>query len=287
LVAGCDIKKITCLFVIIALMICAKCAFGVGEPRRLRIISLAPATTEILFALGLGDEIVGVSSFCDYPPRAREKEKVGTFSHPNVEKILSLKPDIIFGTGLEQASVVTMLRGLGLKVCVSDPASTGELFYSIKEIASLTGKDKEADSLIAEMRREIKAIEVRRKADRAKGKPKVFVEIWNDPLLTAAKESFINELIKIAGARNIAGDVRRAYVHFSAEEVIYRDPDCIILTYMSKRMPLGALKSRPGWQNMTAVRENRIYNDIDSDTLLRPAPRLVEGLRELEKRFYP
>ena len=132
-------------------MILALCGMwhmaNADKPRNLRIISLAPATTEILFALGLGDEIVGVSSFCNYPPRAQEKEKVGTFSHPNVEKILSLEPDIIFGTGLEQASVVTMLRGLGLKVCVSDPAGRGELFYSINEIGRITGKDKEADDL--------------------------------------------------------------------------------------------------------------------------------------------
>ena len=256
-----------------------------AESRSLRIISLAPATTEILFALGLNEEIVGVSSFCDYPPAVREKERVGTFSHPNVEKILSLKPDIIFSTGLEQASAVTMLRGLGLKVYVSDPAGIGELFYSIKEIGRLTGKDKEANNLIVEMKKEINALTTRRKANHAKTKPKVFIEIWNDPLLTVGKESFINELILMAGGRNIAGDIRRAYVHFSAEEVIYQNPDCIILTYMSKMMPLGILKSRPGWQGLNAVRENRVYNDINPDILLRPAPRIIEGLMKLEQKF--
>ncbi len=280
-------KKYVCISIITLLIICAECGTGASEPRQLRIISLAPATTEILYSLGLGEEVVGVSSFCNYPPAVREKERVGTFSHPNVEKILSLKPDIIFCTGLEQASAITMLRGLGLRVCVSDPAGIGDLFYSIKEIASLTGKDKEAGNLIAEMKREIKTIEVRRKIGRAKIKPKVFVEIWNDPLLTAGKGSFINELIQIAGGHNIADDVRRAYVHFSAEEVIYRNPDCIIITYMSKRMPLEALKNRPGWQNIAGLRENHVYNDIDPDTLLRPAPRLIDGLNELENRFYP
>ena len=140
---------------------------------------------------------------------------------------------------------------------------------------------------VTEMKKEINGLTARRKTNRAKAKPKVFIEIWNDPLLTVGNESFINELILIAGGRNIADDVRRAYVHFSSEEVIYRNPDCIILTYMSKRMPLEALKSRLGWQGIAAIRKNRVYNDIDSDTLVRPGPRLIEGLKELERRFYP
>lgn len=280
-------KRYVQIIVIILLSFEMRGSAGAAEPRNLRIISLAPATTEILFSLGLGEEIVGVSSFCDYPPAALEKEKVGTFSHPNAEKILSLRPDIIFGTGLEQASAVTMLRGLGLKVYVSNPACIGELFYSIKEIGRLTGKDKEADALIAEMKRGINAVRSRCRQYRAAARPKVFIEIWNDPLLTSAKESFIDELISIAGGRNIAGDIRRAYVHFSSEGVIYRNPDCIILTYMSKKTGPDALKNRAGWHNVAAVRENRVYNDINSDTLLRPGPRLTEGLNELEKRFYP
>ncbi|MBU4376310.1 MAG: cobalamin-binding protein [Candidatus Omnitrophica bacterium] len=276
-------KKYICLLVLALLIIHAETGEGAGEPQNLRIISLAPATTEILFALGLDDEIVGVSSFCDYPEEAKGKEKVGTFSYLNAEKILSLKPDIIFGTGLEQASAVTMLRGLGLRLYVSDPVTIEELLFSIKEIGKLTGRSREAEKLTKKMRDEM--IRLSRRAGTGEDRPKVFIEIWDDPLLTAGGKSFINELITLAGGVNIAGDMKKAYGYFSAEQVIKRDPDYIILTYMSEERPLDVVKKRLGWSDISAVRMSRVYNDIDSDILLRPGPRLIEGLKALERRI--
>lgn len=260
---------------------------GTVPKKTARYISLAPSTTEILFSLGLDEEIVGVSLYCNYPPKTKGKEKVGTFSYPNIEKIISLKPDYIFCTGLEQASVVIELRRLNLNVYVSDPQNTDGLFSSIMEIGRITGKPKEAKALIKAMQDEIKEINLKVTAIPANKKPRVFIEIWHDPLTTAGDGSFVDELITKAGGINIAKDTKRAYSIFSPEEVIKRNPECIILAYMGEEGSRISLSKRFSWGNIMAVRNNRIYNDINSDLLLRPGPRITEGLRELHERFYP
>jgi iron complex transport system substrate-binding protein len=253
----------------------------------LRIISLAPATTEILFALGLDSEIVGVSSFCNYPPQALAKEKVGTFSSPNAEVIVSLKPDVVVGTGLEQASAIEMLRGLGLTVNVSDPVNMTELFVSIREIAALCDKVREGEALIQKMQADIDQVQ-RHMDQRGTAKKKVFVEIWGDPLTTAGARTFIDELILLSGGENIAHDVVKQYAHFSPEQVIARDPDVIIMPSMAGTVdPVAIVASRPGWDTISAVKNKCVYNDISSDIILRPGPRLAEGLKELYKHLWP
>jgi len=260
---------------------------GSEDDKNQKIISLTPATTEILFSLGLDDEIKGVTTFCNFPDKALSKNKVGTFSQPDIEKILYLKPDIIFATGLEQAPAVARLRQLKLKVCVSDPSNTQELFASIKEIGKLTGRGKEALDLINQMKTEISQIKAKVKSIPNNKRPKVFIEIWHDPLMTAARGSYIDELINLAGGINIAHDAPLAYSYFSPEQVIKRNPDCIILGYMAKEKAQDIIKDRLGWANIKAVKNNRIYNDINPDLFLRPGPRLVKGLREIHRRLYP
>ena len=252
-----------------------------------RYISLAPATTEILFALGLDEEIVGVSSFCNYPLKAKTKEKVGTFSQPNVEKIISLKPDIIFCTGLEQTPVVNALRQLNLKVYVSDPSNIKELLNSIRDIGRLTGRGKEADTLINKMEQVLGQVNAKVKLIPPEKRLKVFIEIWHDPLMTVGKKSFVDELLTLAGGINIAADTSQSYLYFSPEQVIKRNPDCIIQTYMSENEPLKTIEKRLGWKEISAVKHGRVYNDINPDILLRPGPRIVEGLQELHKKLYP
>ncbi|MDP2938848.1 MAG: cobalamin-binding protein [Candidatus Omnitrophota bacterium] len=258
-----------------------------SEVKKLRIISLAPSTTEILFSLSLDDEIVGVTTFCNYPSQALNKEKVGTFSQPDIEKILSLKPDIIFATGLEQAISVEKLKALKLNVCVSDPSNIEELFISIEAIGRLTHREKEAGVLINQMKAKIEQIVNKTKLIPQEQRQKVFVEIWHDPLMTAGKGSFVDELISLAGAINISQDIPRAYSYFSPEQVIARNPDCIILGYMSQEKPLDIVSNRLGWKEIKAVKNKRVYNDINPDLFLRPGPRLVEGLERIHNRLYP
>jgi iron complex transport system substrate-binding protein len=245
----------------------------------LRIISLAPSTTEILFALGLDEEIVAVSSFCDYPAAALEKDKAGSFSLPNFEKILLLKPDILFCTGLEQAPSVENLRRLGIKVCVSDPATIEELYSSIIEIGSLTTRNEEASRLVSDMRRRIgETVQKVRAVDTA-SRCRVFLEIWHDPLMTAGAGSIVDEIINLAGGINVAADIERPYTRISLEQVIMRDPECVILTYM-KNSP-GTPDKRPGWSTVSAVKNGRVYVVDTPDIFLRPGPRIIDAISQI------
>ena len=271
----------------LVLSVCALCCVSSAEEKALRIISLAPSTTEILFSLGLEDEIVGVTTFCNYPPGAQQKERVGTFSQPDMERIVYLEPDIIFATSLEQAPVVEKLRTLNMKVTVSDPSTIEELFGSIEGIGELTGRRKKADSVVRHMKSRIGKVASAVKKVPMAERPKVFIEVWHDPLMSAGRGSFVDELIDIAGGVNIAHDSPRPYSYFSAEQVIMRDPDYIILGYMSRQRPVDFLKARMGWGEISAVRDNRVYNDINSDLFLRPGPRLVEGLEQIHRKLYP
>jgi iron complex transport system substrate-binding protein len=236
--------------------------------------------------LGLDEEIVGVSTYCNYPIQAKNKTKVGDFSRPNIEKIISLKPDYIFCTGLEQAPVIAQLRQLNLNVYVADPVSIAELFKSIKEIGEIIHKPKEASALIENMESEIEEVAFKIKLIPQEDRVKVFVEIWHEPLMTAAKGSFVDELITLAGGINIAHDLIRPYCNFSAEKVINLNPQCIILAYMDREAPLKLVQQRFGWDKIDAVKNERVFNDIDPDILLRPGPRITKGLAEIYKRLY-
>jgi len=251
-----------------------------------RYVSLAPSSTEILFALGLDKEIVGVSSYCDYPAQARLKEIVGTFSQPNIEKIVSLKPDIVFCAGIEQAPVAAQLKRLGIKVVTHEPKNIKELLDSIKEIGNLTARQAQAEELVKKMGQTIQEVTGKTAAIPVEQRPSVFVEYWNNPLMTAGPGSFIDELITLAGGRNIAFDAPRAYCNFSPEEVLSRNPDCIILAYMVGGNAATTLTHRLGWSQLSAIKNNRVYSDINPDILLRPGPRIVEGLVELHRRLY-
>ncbi|MDD5692030.1 MAG: cobalamin-binding protein [Candidatus Omnitrophica bacterium] len=274
-------KKIILLSIFIASFL------RMGSAAMPRYISLAPSTTEILFALGLNEEIVGVSTYCNYPPEVKGKVKVGSFSSPSMEKIIALKPDHIFCTGLEQAPVITQLRQLNFKVYVSDPTSMEELFDSIREIGKLTNRSAEAIALTQRLQDEVATVTSKAQLIPLDKRVRVFIEIWHEPLMTAAGGSIVDELITLAGGINIAHDLPRPYCNISSEKVISLDPQCIIMAYMDKEPSLKLLKQRFGWDKIEAVKNQRAFNDIDPDTLLRPGPRITQGLVEVYKRLYP
>lgn len=268
------------IFILIIIFCLSKNIFA--ENKRLRIISLAPSITEILFALGLDEEIVGVSSFCNYPKKAKDKPKVGSFSYPDIEKIILLKPDIIFSTCLEQAPVVSLLKKLNFNVYVSDPSNIEELFSSIKEIGQIVGKTKEAEELILKMRQDLEKISFKENKIRYK----VFIQLWQDPLITVGKDSFIDELIYLAGGINISHYIKKPYSYFSLEELIYNNPDFIFVVYMGHKINIEQLKKTFFWKDISAIKNNQVYQDIDPDLILRPGPRIVEGLKEIYKRLH-
>lgn len=284
-----QVRKMKKIFISIAVAIIFTRGAGVSAEgtREIRAISLSPAVTEILFALGCKEEIVAVSSFCDYPAEAAKIEKAGSFSSPDFEKILFLKPDIVFCTGLEQAQTANKLRQLGLKVIVSDPKNFEELFDSISEIGSAVRRETEATSLVADMRRRLDILRKKTGAIPFQKRKKVFLEIWHDPLLTAGSGSFLNDVIANAGGINICARVNRTYFAVDPEMVIAENPDYIILAYMQKSVDTREIiAKRFGWKNISAVRNNMICDDFEPDLFLRSGPRSIIFMERIYQKLY-
>jgi iron complex transport system substrate-binding protein len=234
------------------------------------IVSISPAMTEILFALGAGNHLVGVTTFCNYPEPAKKIYKIGDFSNPSVERIVGLKPDLVIVNLPEQMRIKKQLAKLGITVFVSSPNALNDIYKEIAEIAGLIGKERAADSLILYMKKNITPF-------KQPNKKRVYVELSPRPIITIGAHSFLNELLEMAGGKNIFSDLEKDYPVISQEEIIKRDPEIIILLHPE------SIKNRLAWKKIAAIKNNKIYRDINQDHLLRPGPRLVEGFKALKR----
>ena len=250
-----------------------------------RIISLAPNITEILFSLGLDEEIVGVSIHCNYPEKAKDKVRVGSYISLDFEKILSLKPDLIIATGAGNTQeMVERLEKLGIPTFVIFPQDFDGILRSINDLGHLLNREKEAQQITEGMR-------VRRQRVMAltQGlyRPRVFLQIGEAPIVTVGKGSFANDLIHLAGGENIAGGEKKMYPRLGMEEILKRSPEVIIVSSMN---PKGnyekALQEWTRWKTIPAVQQGRIYL-VDSDLIDRPSPRIIEGLEEIARILHP
>ena len=259
-----------------------------------RIVSTAPAATEILFALGLGERVVGVTQFCNYPPEAKTKTRVGTFLQPNLEVILALRPDLV----IIQKNPVRLgerLAAMGLKALEVDQPSVEAVFDSIRRIAAAAGVQARAAELEKRMRSELEGI--RRKVGNRPPRS-VFFAVGRDPnavegLVAAGKGSYLNELITIAGGRNIFAQSPAAYPKVSVEEVLARNPEVIIdmgdmaqttnVSEAHKRYVVGLWNRYPA---LEAVRSRRVYA-VASDIFVVPGPRIVDAAREFARMLHP
>jgi len=257
------------------------------DKSQMHIISLAPSITEILFELGLGDNIVGTTTFCDYPEEAKLIPKISDYTNPNIEEILKLQPTLVFTPGTEQIDINKALQGCGIKTKTINPESIEGVMKSILRISDITGTQGQAFKIVEDLSLRINTVRKKVRAIPAKKRPRVFIEIWHDPIITAGKGSFIDELITLAGGQNIAYDTRGPYVRFSPELVIKRNPDCIILGYMATGTESKeAIAKRLGWPEISAVKNGNIIDDINPDLFLRPGPRLIDGLEKIHKKLY-
>jgi len=248
-----------------------------------RIISLAPSHTEILYALGLGDRMVGVTEYCNYPPEAAEKPKVGGFSDVDLEQVVGLEPDLVLATSLHTAEVVPALQERGIVVFVADPQTVLEVLETIRTIGHITGKDQAAEALIARMQERIDAVQA---TIGDAPRPTVFWELGPE-LYTAGPGSFLNDLILMAGGENIAADADSPWPQLNLEAIVLKDPVIVVLADHNYGETAEMVTQRPGWGNITAVREGRIIELIDDDIFSRPGPRIVEGLEFLAQAFHP
>lgn len=254
-----------------------------------RLISLAPSLTEVLFAIGAGDQIVGVTEYCDYPEEAKTRERIGGFSANtiSVEKIVALKPDLVLAAGGFQMPVIDALEELNIPVVALDPQNMEQVYSSIAVAGRLTGHIREAGQVVAEMQRRVQAVVDRVANIPPEKRPKVYWQIWDEPLMTAGPSAFAGQLIELAGGVNIFGDLTESYPQISAEEVVKRNPDVIMgPDTHGDKLTVEVFRQRPGWADITAVREGRIYL-MDGNIVSRTGPRLVDALEAVAKALYP
>lgn len=233
--------------------------------RPARIVSMAPSVTEVLFALGLDREIVGISDSDDYPPeRVRGRPRVGG-AVVSLERVVALRPDLVVGMPSLQHDQLVRLRALRLPVLAVDASSLDGTVDLITLLGRVTGRGREAEGLALLLRRRAAAV-------RPSGRSTAYIEVWHEPVLAAGRATLVDDLVTRAGGANIFGN-RRGYVPVPLEDVLSRNPQVILLLY-----PGGdRLRGRPGWAVLDAVRAGRVY-DLPTSLVARPGPRVVEGL---------
>ena len=255
-----------------------------GIPQR--IVSHVPSITETIFALGLGEKVVGVSDYCDYPEEARLKPSIGDYFNPSVESIVELDPDLVLTDGHSES--IKQLDSLGITYMVIDPKDIDGIFKDIELLGKVTGTEKEAEKLIKDMQKRISYVTAQVEDV---SRLKVFYIIdATDPSnpWTAGPGSLIDSLITMAGGENIAAKAQGAWVQFSLEAVVASDPEIIILPvkHGTAFTSPEALKEHPAWRETTAVKEGRIFT-IDADLVDRSGPRIVQGLEEIARIIHP
>lgn len=252
-----------------------------------RIVSLSPANTEILFALGVGDKVVGVDEWSDYPAEAKTKTKL-TGLRPNVEQVIGLNPDVVMYVGGMQ-DMIAQLEGKNLKVVVLAPKDLEGIYKDIEMVGKLTGTEETARKLVAGLRQRAEAVVSKTKNA---PKPRVFYEIdASDPTrpYTAGPGSFVDALIGMAGGTNVAANAKAQWAQFSLEELIKADPEIVVLAdalVPTNPQTPELVAKRNGWEQLTAVKKKAIY-PIDTNEVSRPGPRIVEGLEKLAAILHP
>lgn len=254
-----------------------------------KLVSLMPSNTEIVFALGLGDELVGVSDYDNYPAETAEKEKVGGMEF-NVEKIISLNPDVVLAhasSAHNSTEGLQQIRDAGIDVVVvNDAANFEDVYGSIDMIGQATGTTKEAEQLVADMKEKLADIKEKAATISDSNKKSVYIEVSEDPLFTTGKNTFMQEMLDTINASNVFSE--EGWIQVDQEAVIAANPDVIITTYgaYAKEKPIDQISSRKGWEDITAVKEKQIV-DVDSDMVTRSGPRLVEGVEAIAEAVYP
>jgi len=253
-----------------------------------RIVSLSPSNTEIVYALGLGEKLMGVTEFCDYPEAAKDKPKVGGYSTVDIERVVEINPDLILATNIHKDEVIPALEKVGLPVVCLDPITLEEVLEAITLTGKCTGKEEEASQLVNEMRGRIEAITTKTANLTEAQKPKVFFIMWHDPLMSVGL-GLRHDIITEAGGINIVGELGEEYPSVSLEWVIDKDPEVIIAGVgmgSGEDLTFQFVLDEERLADVDARLNNRVYQ-IDLDLVGRPAPRIVQGLELMAKMIHP
>ncbi|WP_422484355.1 helical backbone metal receptor [Gudongella sp. DL1XJH-153] len=253
-----------------------------GNPPE-KIISLAPSNTEILFAVGAGDKVVGVTSYDDYPEEVLDIEKIGDFNGINLERIIELEPDLVINYGDGVTEENERLLEAGIQIAGFEPESLQEVYDTIIKVGKITGHEDEAKELVEEMTSQEAEL-----AEKIEGldKKTVFYEIWHEPLMAAGPGSFVDELINRAGGENVAADADGEYPQFDLEQLIERNPQVYITANDLPEKTADSIKERPGYSEIDAIKNDRVYL-LDGNIMSRPGPRIIDALKLIIEAIHP
>ena len=256
-----------------------------GIPQR--IISLSPSNTEMVYALGLQDKLVGVTSYDNYPPEAKNKPIVSDYSTVDLEKIVNAKPDLVLADSIQKNDTIPALEKLGITVYTMTPDTIDKIFSDLTILSQITGKTNEADDLVANLKTRIQAVADKTAKLTDIEKPRVLFVTWHDPIWTAGSDTMIQYLINEAGGTNIASDLN-GYTTITLESVIQRNPQVIIVmsSMGTQNASLDYIMSNEQFKSTDAVKNGQVY-EIDADIFGRTTPRIVDGLETLAKLIHP
>ncbi|HZK25396.1 MAG TPA: cobalamin-binding protein [Oscillospiraceae bacterium] len=246
-----------------------------------RIVSIMPSLTEILFALDAGERVVGVTTYCDYPAAAKEKEVIGDLYNLNPESILALQPDLVLvGKSETLQQTFDFLEQAGTPYFVVDPQTLDEIEESIVTVAKLIDNQAAGEALVTQLKADRLALETKVAEIPAEERAKVFVLLDTNVLYTVGEGTFLSEMITTAGGNNLASEIDDAYFQVSEEAFFELDPEVIICTFPMRDEVL----ARETWQDLSAIKSGKVY-DVDANSVSRPGPRYVQGLELLYEVF--
>ena len=247
-----------------------------------RLVCLAPSVVDDVYALGAGTDVVAVTDFVKYPAEARTKLSVGTPLNPSIEKIISLHPDLVLGFGsMSNMDTIKRLGDLGIAVYMISPHGVEGIYRSLASIGQALNRDQSARELVSRLRAREAAVE-----RRVSGKPTVSIlmPLWYDPVVSIGKHAFITELIEMAGGHSVTSDIEQEWPQISLETVLARKPEALLLVRGSK-MSAEQILTRPGWSNVPAIKNHRLFY-VD-DRIEIPSPVAFDALEELARQIHP
>ncbi|MEN3186841.1 MAG: cobalamin-binding protein [Atribacterota bacterium] len=252
-----------------------------------RIVSLSPANTEVVFALGLGDRLIGVTNYCNYPEEAQEKEKVGNITEVDLEKVIRLEPDLVLAGSLTPREMVDKLEELGVRVFVLDAHTIDEVFGGLRKVAIIAGVRDKGEQLVQTLRDELVRITQKVNTLPVEKKPRLLHVIWHDPIWTTGRNTFVDEFIRLGGGLNVVSDLE-GYVTLSLEEFLRRNPDIItvVSTHGSEAVSYEFLLSDERLRAIRAIQEGKVFL-VDSDLVSRPGPRVIEAVSVFARVLHP
>lgn len=259
----------------------------ITAPRR--IVSLSPSTTEILYAIGAGDQVVGVTSYCNYPEEATTKAIIGGFSAKtiSIETIISLNPDLVIAGVSAHQPIADTLKEAGIPVLSLEPKSVDDVQKIIEDLGTITGHEDQGKAVSDNISTRIETIDGKLATIGDDNKIKVFYEVWDAPLMTAGPASFTGQMLSLAGGMNIFSDVEGDYPQISSEELISRNPQVIIASDThGDKLTEDAMATREGWESIDAVKNNNVIL-LPGDVVSRPGPRMIDAIEMIASALYP